>query len=147
MICWSLRKKKECLLCNVYFNTKSLSRHEQVCVWEKYFSKRSLIKHTCSWRDKFIVLWTLNRQAKIFLHITFILSEVNFFKYFCFISMHVVLNKLSEYKYFYISKNITLYTFLLVFKMVESLQCILKSSFILNVTDEIWASSKILDIS
>ena len=27
-------------------------------------SKRSLIKHTCSWRDKPIVLWTLNRQAK-----------------------------------------------------------------------------------
>ena len=36
--------------------------------WEKYLSKRSLIKYTCSWRDKLIVLWTLNRQAKIFLH-------------------------------------------------------------------------------
>ena len=33
--------------------------------------KRSLIKHTCSWREKLIVLWTLNRQTKIFLHITF----------------------------------------------------------------------------
>ena len=53
-----------------------LSCHEQVCLirlrferyfgwWEKYLSKRSLIKHTCSWRDKHIVLWTLNRQAKI----------------------------------------------------------------------------------
>ena len=28
-----------------------------------YISKRSLIKHTCSWRDKLIVLWTLNRKA------------------------------------------------------------------------------------
>ena len=36
---------------------------------EKYFSKRSLIKHTCSWRDKLIVSWTLNRQVKMFLHI------------------------------------------------------------------------------
>ena len=24
--------------------------------------------HTCSWRDKLILLWALNRQAKIFLH-------------------------------------------------------------------------------
>ena len=64
-------------------STISLSRHEQVCLmrlrferyfshhrawwWEKYLSKRSLIKHTCSWRDKLIVLWTLNREAKIFL--------------------------------------------------------------------------------
>ena len=32
-----------------------------------------------------------------------------------------VLNKLSEYIYFYISKNITSYTFFLVFKIVENL--------------------------
>ena len=37
--------------------------------WEKYLSKRSPFKHTCSWHDKLIVLWILNRQAKIFLHI------------------------------------------------------------------------------
>ena len=40
--------------------------------------------------------------------------------------MYSVLNTLSEYTYFYISKDITLYTFLLVFKIIESLQCILK---------------------
>ena len=34
------------------------------------------------------------------------------------------MNTPSEYKYFYISKNVTSYTFLLVFKIVESLQCI-----------------------
>ena len=34
--------------------------------WEKYLSKRSLIKHICSWREKRIVLWRLNRQANIF---------------------------------------------------------------------------------
>ena len=37
--------------------------------WEKYLSKSSLLKHTCSWLDKLIVLWILNRQAKIFLRI------------------------------------------------------------------------------
>ena len=49
--------------------------------WEKYLSKDSLIKHTCSWHDKLIVLWTLNRQAKIFLHIIF-LSKIKFTTYF-----------------------------------------------------------------
>ena len=39
--------------------------------------------------------------------------------------MYSVLNTLSEYTYFYISKDITLYTFLLIFKSVESLHCIL----------------------
>ena len=34
--------------------------------WEKYLSKRSLLKHTCSWRDKLIVLSILKRQAKMF---------------------------------------------------------------------------------
>ena len=38
--------------------------------------------------------------------------------------MYGVLNKLSEYIYFYISKNITSYNFLLAFKIVKSLPCI-----------------------
>ena len=37
--------------------------------------KRSLIKHTCSWRDKLIVLWKLNRQAKIFLRKKFLVYK------------------------------------------------------------------------
>ena len=40
--------------------------------------------------------------------------------------MSSVLSKLSKYTYFYGSKSITSYTFLLAFKIVESLQCILK---------------------
>ena len=47
----------------------------------------------------------------------------------CFISMYSVLNTLSEYTYFYISKNITSYTFLLVLKIDESLHCILKNKY------------------
>ena len=57
----------------------------------------------------------------------------------CFISMYSVLNVLSEYTYFYISKSITPYTFLLVFKIVERLQCILKlKGFFLS--EDIWIS-------
>ena len=40
--------------------------------------------------------------------------------------MYIVFNTLAKYIYFYISKNITSYSFLLVFKIVKSLQCILK---------------------
>ena len=39
--------------------------------------------------------------------------------------MHSVLNTLSEYSYFYISKNITSYTFVLLFKIFECLQSVL----------------------
>ena len=42
----------------------------------------------------------------------------------CFFSMYSVLNTLSEL-YFYISKNFNSYTFLLIFKIVESFQWIL----------------------
>ena len=48
-----------------------------------------------------------------------------FFNMF-FISLYSVLNTLSEYTYFYLSKNITSYIFLLFRKIIESLQCIMK---------------------
>ena len=38
--------------------------------WEKYLLKRSPLKHTCLWCDRLIVLWILNRQAKMFLRIS-----------------------------------------------------------------------------
>ena len=46
-----------------------------------------------------------------------------------FVLIYSVLNKLSKYVYFYISKNITSYTFLPIFKIVESFQYILKNTF------------------
>ena len=42
--------------------------------------------------------------------------------------MYSVSNTLSEYTYFCISKDITSYTFLLVFEIVESLQCIIHNN-------------------
>ena len=55
----------------------------------------------------------------------------NFFN-MCLISMYSVLNTSSEYIYFYVSKNITSFTFLLVFKIAKSFQCILKIKTNLN---------------
>ena len=63
--------------------------------------------------------------------VPFILSKGYSFKHLCFISMYSVWNTLSEYSYFCTSKNILLYALLLViFKIVESLQCILKVYFL-----------------
>ena len=59
-----------------------------------------------------------------FLYRLFCPNEI--FWHLCFMSMHGVLNTLSEYTYFCISKKFTSYTFLFVFKIVKSFQCILK---------------------
>ena len=45
--------------------------------WEKYLSKLSLIKHTCSPRDKLIVLWILNSWAKIFLRTAYWIMKIS----------------------------------------------------------------------
>ena len=45
----------------------------------------------------------------------------------CFISMHSVLNTFLEYAYFDIKKTLFHTLLFLVFKIVESLQCILKT--------------------
>ena len=60
--------------------------------------------------------------------VTFVLSG-RFF-YLCFISMYSVLNKISEHIYVSISTNITSYTLLIVFKIVESTHCILNKLFL-----------------
>ena len=46
--------------------------------------------------------------------------------------MYSVLDTLSEYTYFYISKKIASYTFALIFKIVESLQCSITNNIMNN---------------
>ena len=69
----------------------------------------------------------LLKEKKMAFFVPFILFTV--YCLLCFISMYSVLNTLSEYTYFYISTKFTSYTFLLVLKIVESLQCILKNKY------------------
>ena len=81
--------------------------------WEKYFSKRSLVKHTCSWRDKLMVLWTVNRQANIFLQM--ICNSQNCHNFFMSIWLekcHVAFLYLTHRK---IRTRISIKTFLLWF--------------------------------
>ena len=78
--------KKKCSILEIskflYFDEihrfQNLWRHRKHCYitlhfWYNKFitSWTSMFKHTCSWRDKLIVLWTLNRQAKICLRYTY----------------------------------------------------------------------------
>ena len=60
-----------------------------------------------------VTSWS-SRKKKEGIFCTVYFLQMEFFK-ICFISMYSVLNTLSEYTYFYISKNITLYTFVACF--------------------------------
>ena len=62
-----------------------------------------------------VMNWSSRRKKQgIFRAVYFVRRK--FFKYFCFISMQSLLNTLSEYKQFCISKNITSYNFYLFLK-------------------------------
>ena len=78
-------------------------------------------------KSKTVMSWSLQKKEED-IFCTFYFVGTNFFQHLYFISMYSVLNTLSEYTYFYISKKITLCTFLLIFKIVESLQCILNNA-------------------
>ena len=60
-------------------------------------------------KSKTVMSWSSRKKKGIFCTVYFVRRE--FFKDLCFISMDCVLNTLSECTYFYISKNITSYTF------------------------------------
>ena len=45
---------------NSFFPSKIIEWNNKSRWWDKYLSKRSLLKHTCSWRDKLIVLLDSN---------------------------------------------------------------------------------------
>ena len=69
-----------------------------------------------------------SRKKKVGIFCAVYFAWREFCKDLCFISVYSVLkNTLSEYTYFYISENITYTLLLFVFKIVKSLQFILKS--------------------
>ena len=75
-----------------------------------------------------IKLWWVGarERKKRSFFVPFISFEGNFLQDLCFISMYSVLNTHSEYTY---QKTLLHTLLLLVFKILESLQCILKDSF------------------
>ena len=118
-----LKSKSPCILLNKNIN---FSKNETNRKWK---IPRTILERRAScfgWyknRKLKVKLWWVGareRKKRAFF-VPFIFSEGNL----CFITMQSVLNTLSELTCFYISKSITSYTFLHVFKIVESLQCIL----------------------
>ena len=80
-------------------------------------------------KSKTLMSWSLRKKKEgIFCTVYFVRRE--FFKdFFSFMPMPSVLNTLSEYKYFNESKKLLHALLLLVFKIVESLQCIFRNIF------------------
>ena len=78
-------------------------------------------------KSKTVISWSSWKKKKgIFCiyHFFFV------YRLLCFNSMYSVLNTLSEYTYFYISKTLhTSSTFLIVLKIVKSQKCILKNKY------------------
>ena len=96
----------------------------------KVFERWILCFNSYKNRKLKVKLWWVGapeRKKRVFLY--HLLCLLFIYCLLCFISMYSVLNTLSEYTYFYISKNITSYTFLLVLKIDESLHCILKNKY------------------
>ena len=77
-------------------------------------------------KSKTVMNWSLRKKKEdIFCTVYFVRRNL-FFKHLCFISMYSILNTLSEFKYFYISKILLHTLLLLVLKIVESAHCIFK---------------------
>ena len=70
--------------------------------------------------------WSSRKKKESILYRLFCPKEI-FFNMF-YPNVYSVLNTLSQHTYFYISKNITSYFFLLVSKIVERQHCILKNN-------------------
>ena len=70
-------------------------------------------------KNETVMSWSW-RKKKVYIFPTFILTQGNFVAFLYFISVHRVLNKFSECIDFYISKTITSYNLLLVFKIVKT---------------------------
>ena len=62
--------------------------------WEKYLSKRSPLKRTCSWRNKLIVLWIRNRQAKVLLYI------IHYYLFLHYLLIHILDGKTNNFQFF-----------------------------------------------
>ena len=77
------------------------------------------LKEESQTKSKIVMSWSSGKKKEGFF-VSFLLSKGNFFK-ICFISMYSVLNTLSEYTHFYISKNITSYICCLFLKLTKRL--------------------------
>ena len=115
-----------CLLLNgniTFYKNKAESKIPHTLLERRTLCFPSYKNHELS--AKLCWVGALERKKSAFFK-TFILPDGLFFNICFFISMYSVLNKPSEYVYFYVSKTLFHMPFCLFFKIVESLQCNLK---------------------
>ena len=121
------KSKRPCILLNKKIN---FNKNETELKMENpsFLERRTLCFSFSSHRNHKLKVkrWCIGaREKKRAFFVLFILSKRKFFKICVFISMYSVLNILPEYTYFYISKNITSYTFVACFQNRQNFQCIL----------------------
>ena len=128
-----LKSKSPCILINknINFNKnepESKMENTPLTVLERPTLRFSSYKNR---KLKAKLSWVGARERKkegIFCSVYFALRK------FVFYSIFSLLNILLEYTYFYIWKNTTSCTFLLLFKIIERLQCFLNSFYdVMNV--------------
>ena len=118
-----LRSKSPCILLNKNIALIKTKPNRKWKIPHTFLERRTFSSHK-NRKLKIKLWWVAARERKFFA--PFILPEGTLFFNIGFISIYSVLNTLSEFLYFYTPENITSYTFLLVFKIVESHHCILK---------------------
>ena len=125
-IIW-IKPKSPCILMNKNIN---FNQNEKESEMENLSdSSRSLCfgsHKKCKLKVKLWWAGTCKKKKRTFF-VPFVCPK-KFFEHFSFILMYNVLNTLSEYTYFYTTKNINSDTFFLVFKVVESIVNINKNS-------------------
>ena len=125
-IIW-IKPKSPCILMNKNIN---FNQNEKESEMENLSdSSRSLCFGSHKKCKSKVKLWwagTCKKKKRTFFF-PFVCPK-KFFEHFSFILMYNVLNTLSEYTYFYTTKNINSDTFFLVFKVVESIVNINKNS-------------------
>ena len=125
-IIW-IKPKSPCILMNKNIN---FNQNEKESEMENLSdSSRTLCfgsHKKCKLKVKLWWAGTCKKKKRTFF-VPFVCPK-KFFEHFSFILMYNVLNTLSEYTYFYTTKNINSDTFFLVFKVVESIVNINKNS-------------------
>ena len=112
-----LKSNSPCILLNKNINFDKNETESKMENLIRSFREMNLLlqlKQVSQIKSKAVTSWSARKKKEsIFCTIYFVRREL--FWDLCFISMYSVFNTLSEYTYFYISKNITSYTFVACF--------------------------------
>ena len=130
-----LRSKSPCILMNKNINF-SKNETESKMEYPTHSFRETLCFSSYKNRKLKVNLWWVGARQRKKRTCLFCPKEI-FLTFVFYLNLYSVLNTLSEYTYFYISKNITSYTSVTCIEIVESRKCIL------NVY-QIWTIYKII---